>query len=72
MQVPHKDRYFGFGGLALAERARACGVAVRLETEPVAGHGYQTFWWLAPKAADALHHVGEFIRDCVDGDSVTE
>jgi acetyl esterase/lipase len=72
MQVPNKDRYFGSGGLALAERARACGVSVRLEADPVAGHGYQTFWWLAPKAADAVRHVGEFIRGCVGGDSVAD
>lgn len=72
MQVPENDRYFGYGGRALAERARDCNVAVTLETEPGTGHGYQTFWWLLPKAADAVCRVGKYVRDLTDGDSMPE
>ena len=48
---------------ALAVRARAQGVEVRLELYPVEAHAFQLFWSFLPEAADAFAAAGEFIRE---------
>jgi epsilon-lactone hydrolase len=48
---------------ALAVRARAHGVSVRLELYPVDAHGFQLFWSFLPEAADAIEAAGAFIRE---------
>jgi epsilon-lactone hydrolase len=52
---------------ALAARARAQGVAVRLELYPVAAHAFQLFWSFLPEAADAFAAAGEFIAEIAAG-----
>ena len=48
---------------ALADRAAAHGVDVRLELYPADTHVFHVFWPFLPEAADALQHAGEFIRE---------
>ncbi len=48
---------------ALAVRARAQGVDLRLELYPVQAHAFQLFWSFLPEAADAFEAAGEFIRE---------
>jgi acetyl esterase/lipase len=52
---------------ALASRARAQGVDVRLELYPVEAHAFQLFWSFLPEAADAFEAAGEFIREIAAG-----
>ncbi|MGZ4223550.1 MAG: alpha/beta hydrolase fold domain-containing protein [Solirubrobacteraceae bacterium] len=52
---------------ALAFRARAQGVGVRLELYPVEAHAFQLFWSFLPEAADAFAAAGEFIREIAAG-----
>jgi acetyl esterase/lipase len=52
---------------ALAVRARAQGVEVRLELYPVQAHAFQLFWSFLPEAADAFAAAGEFIREIAAG-----
>jgi monoterpene epsilon-lactone hydrolase len=52
---------------ALAVRARAQGVEVRLELYPVEAHAFQLFWSFLPEAADAFAAAGEFIREIAAG-----
>ena len=52
---------------ALAARARAQGVYVRLELYPVAAHAFQLFWSFLPEAADAFAAAGEFIAELAAG-----
>jgi epsilon-lactone hydrolase len=47
---------------ALAVRAEAHGVNVRLELFPVQAHAFQLFWSFLPEAADAIEAAGAFIR----------
>lgn len=46
----------------LAERARECGVDVKLELYPVPTHDFHVFWTFLPEARDAMHSAGEFVR----------
>jgi monoterpene epsilon-lactone hydrolase len=46
---------------ALAARAEAQGVEVRLDLYPVQAHAFQLFWSFLPEAADAFEAAGEFI-----------
>jgi acetyl esterase/lipase len=48
---------------ALAVRARAQGVEIRLELYPVQAHAFQLFWSFLPEAADAFAAAGEFIQE---------
>jgi epsilon-lactone hydrolase len=52
---------------ALAARARAQGVEVRLELYPVDAHAFQLFWSFLPEAADAFAAAGEFVREIAAG-----
>ncbi len=47
---------------ALAARARAYGVAARLQLFPVDAHAFHLFWSFLPEAADAIEAAGAFIR----------
>jgi acetyl esterase/lipase len=47
---------------ALAERARACGVEVVYEEWEGMFHGWQTMASVLPEGAEAIAHVGDFIR----------
>jgi epsilon-lactone hydrolase len=46
----------------LTDRARACGVDARLELYSVPTHDFHLFWSFLPEAADALEHLGTFLR----------
>jgi epsilon-lactone hydrolase len=50
---------------ALADRAAAHGVDVRLELYPADTHVFHVFWSFLPEAADALARAGEFIREAL-------
>jgi acetyl esterase/lipase len=52
---------------AVAARARAQGVEVRLELYPVDAHAFQLFWSFLPEATDAFAAAGEFIREIAAG-----
>jgi acetyl esterase/lipase len=56
---------------ALAARARAQGVDVRLELYPVEAHAFQLFWSFLPEAADAFAAAGEFIREIAAGSAAS-
>jgi acetyl esterase/lipase len=51
----------------LAQRARACGVATRLELYPVETHSFQLFWSFLPEAREALEQAGRFIDTIAAG-----
>jgi monoterpene epsilon-lactone hydrolase len=55
---------------ALAARAQAQQVDVRLQLYPVEAHAFQLFWSFLPEAADAFQAAGAFIREVALG-SVT-
>jgi monoterpene epsilon-lactone hydrolase len=57
---------------ALADRARAHGVDVRLELYPVSTHVFQIFWSFLPEASDALHQAGLFVREVSPRRSATK
>ena len=48
--------------LLLAERARSCGLDVRLEVWPEMPHVWHRFAPAVPEARDALERIGEFLR----------
>ena len=52
---------------ALADRAAAHGVDVRLELYPADTHVFHVFWSFLPEAGDALAAAGEFIREVLAG-----
>jgi acetyl esterase/lipase len=49
--------------MALAERAEADGVDVRLQLYPVDAHAFQLFWSFLPEAADAMEAAGTFVQE---------
>jgi len=53
---------------ALADRASAFGVDVRLELYPVDTHVFHVFWSFLPEAADALAQAGAFMREVLAGE----
>jgi len=55
---------------ALADRARAHGVDVRLELYPVDTHVFHFFWSFLPEAADALASAGRFAAGVRAGEAM--
>jgi epsilon-lactone hydrolase len=51
---------------ALHRRARADGVAVRLERYRTPAHVFQLFWTFLPDGADAMSSAGAFVRSLLD------
>jgi monoterpene epsilon-lactone hydrolase len=68
VQTATADRFRG-DAEALAARARAHGVDVRLDLYPTDSHAFHIFWSFLPEAAEALRSAGGFVRDVLPGEA---